>query len=536
MEKGQKVELEMMETTGLEKIEAGGTAEKPPVRPISLMRLVLACAVAGGVQYGWALQLSLLTPYVQTLGLSHALSSVMWICGPIAGFVVQPCVGYWSDRCRLAIGRRRPFILGGCLLICIAVIVIGFSSDIGFALGDTKLHCKDYSGARVHAAIVFVFGFWILDFSNNLVQGPARALMADLSGAHGCHQANAIFSSWMAFGNIIGYASGSTGAWHKWFPFLMTKACCEACANLKGAFLIAMILLLTSVAVTVIFANEVPLSEIEAAAKETALDTSGSTVIETESPKKEENGGILNFFRSLKDLPPGMLSVLLVTCLTWLSWFPFNMYDTDWMGREIYHGEPKGTPSQVSAYERGVRDGAFGLLLNSVVLAGTSLLIQPVCRKFSARMVWVMTNVVLSILMAVTCIIGTWSIKDFNNASNKLPVTAEKDVRAVALSLFTVLGFPLAILYSIPFAVTAQLAATQGGGQGLCVGVLNISIVIPQVIVSLGAGPWDALFGKGNTPAFAVASVVGLVGGIVGFFKLPRTSGSSFKTIAMGGH
>lgn len=56
------------------------------------------------------------------------------------------------------------------------------------------------------------------------------------------------------------------------------------------------------------------------------------------------------------------------------------------------------------------------------------------------------------------------------------------------------------------------------------------------MIVSLGAGPWDALFGKGNTPAFAVASVVGLVGAIVGFFKLPRISSSSFKTIAMGGH
>jgi hypothetical protein len=37
------------------------------------------------------------------------------------------------------------------------------------------------------------------------------------------------------------------------------------------------------------------------------------------------------------------------------------------------------------------------------------------------------------------------------------------------------------ILYSVPFAVTAQLAASKGGGQGLCTGVLNISIVIPQV-------------------------------------------------------
>ena len=31
----------------------------------SLMTLVLSCTVAAGVQFGWALQLSLLTPYIQ---------------------------------------------------------------------------------------------------------------------------------------------------------------------------------------------------------------------------------------------------------------------------------------------------------------------------------------------------------------------------------------------------------------------------------------------------------------------------------------
>jgi hypothetical protein len=48
---------------------AGGMVE-PPV-PISLGRLILAGMVAGGVQYGWALQLSLLTPYVQVYACIH---------------------------------------------------------------------------------------------------------------------------------------------------------------------------------------------------------------------------------------------------------------------------------------------------------------------------------------------------------------------------------------------------------------------------------------------------------------------------------
>uniref|UniRef100_A0A453Q5T8 Sucrose transport protein SUT4 n=1 Tax=Aegilops tauschii subsp. strangulata TaxID=200361 RepID=A0A453Q5T8_AEGTS len=85
-------------------------------------RVVLACMVAAGVQFGWALQLSLLTPYIQTLGIDHAMASFIWLCGPITGFVVQPCVGVWSDKCRSKYGRRRPFILAGCVLICAATL------------------------------------------------------------------------------------------------------------------------------------------------------------------------------------------------------------------------------------------------------------------------------------------------------------------------------------------------------------------------------------------------------------------------------
>lgn len=36
------------------------------------------------------------------------------------------------------------------------------------------------------------------------------------------------------------------------------------------------------------------------------------------------------------------------------------------MGREVSHGDPKGDASEVAAYEKGVREGAFGLLINSV--------------------------------------------------------------------------------------------------------------------------------------------------------------------------
>ena len=37
----------------------------PTAKSCSMITLILSCTVAAGVQFGWALQLSLLTPYIQ---------------------------------------------------------------------------------------------------------------------------------------------------------------------------------------------------------------------------------------------------------------------------------------------------------------------------------------------------------------------------------------------------------------------------------------------------------------------------------------
>ncbi|CAM0943383.1 unnamed protein product [Alopecurus aequalis] len=543
---------------GEEGSRSGGGAPK--------YRVVLACMVAAGVQFGWALQLSLLTPYIQTLGIDHAMASFIWLCGPITGFVVQPCVGVWSDKCRSKYGRRRPFILAGCVLICAAVTLIGFSADLGYILGDTTEHCSTYKGLRYRAAIIFILGFWMLDLANNTVQGPARALLADLSGPGQSNSANAIFCSWMAVGNVIGFSAGASGNWHKWFPFLMTRACCEACANLKAAFLIAVVFLLFCMSVTLYFAEEIPLEPKDAQrlsdsapllngsredndgasseqtngsipnghadANNVSANASAEDFTDAGSNSNKDNveafndgpGAVLvNILTSMRHLPPGMYSVLLVMALTWLSWFPFFLFDTDWMGREVYHGDPNGNLSEKKAYDDGVREGAFGLLLNSVVLGIGSFLVDPLCRMMGARLVWAISNFIVFVCMMATTVLS-WISFDLYSSKLHHIIGADKTVKNSALILFSLLGLPLSITYSVPFSVTAELTAGTGGGQGLATGVLNLAIVAPQIIVSLGAGPWDALFGGGNVPAFALASVFSLAAGVLAVLKLPKLS------------
>jgi len=132
---------------------------------IPIWKIVVVASIAAGVQFGWALQLSLLTPYVQLLGVPHAWASFIWLCGPISGIVVQPIVGYTSDRCKSKLGRRKPYITTGTTLICLAVLLIGFAADIGHSLGDNL-----EKRTKPRAVALFVIGFWILDIANNIVQ------------------------------------------------------------------------------------------------------------------------------------------------------------------------------------------------------------------------------------------------------------------------------------------------------------------------------------------------------------------------------
>jgi solute carrier family 45 protein 1/2/4 len=156
-------------------------ATPPPPRKVPLRKLLRAASVACGVQFGWALQLSLLTPYVQELGIPHAFASLVWLCGPLSGLLVQPLVGHLSDRIGPAaspLGRRRPFIAAGAASIAAAVLTVGFSADLGRLFGDDVTP----GSTRLGAICVYLVGFWLLDVGNNATQGPCRAFLADLTG------------------------------------------------------------------------------------------------------------------------------------------------------------------------------------------------------------------------------------------------------------------------------------------------------------------------------------------------------------------
>ncbi|GKV19960.1 hypothetical protein SLEP1_g30150 [Rubroshorea leprosula] len=494
------------------------SSNRPPARPpvrgrVRLRKLLRVASVACGIQFGWALQLSLLTPYVQELGIPHAWSSIIWLCGPLSGLLVQPLVGHMSDRCTSRFGRRSPFIVAGAVSISVAVLIIGHSADIGWLLGDR-------GSFRPGAIGAFVFGFWILDVANNMTQGPCRALLADLTGKdhRRTRVANAYFSLFMAVGNVLGFATGSFSSWFKILPFTMTSACNADCANLKSAFFIDIIFIAITTCISISAANEVPLGS----------STNRGTISNEDGPAQAghaQEAFLWELFGTFGYFSGPIWIIFSVTALTWIGWFPFLLFDTDWMGREIYGGKP----NEGQVYNTGVRMGALGLMLNSVILGITSVLMEKLCRKWGAGFVWGVSNILLAICF-LSMLILSYVTNHMDYVGHGMP---SNGIVIAALIIFSVLGVPLAITYSVPYALISTRIESLGLGQGLSMGVLNLAIVIPQVVVSLGSGPWDQLFGGGNSPAFAVAAIAAFTSGLIAILAIPRSSTIAQKPRAL---
>src|SRR6202008_1022416 len=111
-----------------------------------------------GIQFGFALQNANVSRIFQTLGAQVENIPILWIAAPITGFLVQPIIGYLSDRTWHPYwGRRRPFFF------------------IGAILASTALFLMPNSSVLWMAAMVL----WVMDASINISMEPFRAFVGD---------------------------------------------------------------------------------------------------------------------------------------------------------------------------------------------------------------------------------------------------------------------------------------------------------------------------------------------------------------------
>jgi maltose/moltooligosaccharide transporter len=110
-----------------------------------------------GIQFGFALQNANTSRIFDTLGAEVDKIGLYWLAAPLTGLIVQPIVGYFSDRTWTRLGRRRPYFLVGAVLSALALFMMPNSPTLWIAIGT----------------------LWIMDSSINISMEPFRAFVGD---------------------------------------------------------------------------------------------------------------------------------------------------------------------------------------------------------------------------------------------------------------------------------------------------------------------------------------------------------------------
>ena len=110
-----------------------------------------------GIQFGFALQNANTSRIFETLGANVEDIPILWIAAPVTGLVIQPIIGYYSDRTWTRFGRRRPYFLIGAILSSLALFIMPNSPTLWVAAGT----------------------LWIMDASINISMEPFRAFVGD---------------------------------------------------------------------------------------------------------------------------------------------------------------------------------------------------------------------------------------------------------------------------------------------------------------------------------------------------------------------
>ncbi|MBG6062209.1 maltose/moltooligosaccharide transporter [Flavobacterium sp. CG_9.1] len=110
-----------------------------------------------GIQMGFALQNSNVSRIFQTLGANIDDIPILWVAAPMTGLIIQPIIGYFSDRTWTKLGRRKPYFLAGAILASAALFIMPNSPVLWIAAGM----------------------LWIMDASINVSMEPFRAFVGD---------------------------------------------------------------------------------------------------------------------------------------------------------------------------------------------------------------------------------------------------------------------------------------------------------------------------------------------------------------------
>jgi maltose/moltooligosaccharide transporter len=192
-----------------------------------------------GIQFGFALQNANVSRIFQTLGAEVDEIPILWIAAPLTGLIVQPIVGYYSDRTWTRLGRRRPYFLFGAIAATLALFFMPNSPTLWIAAGL----------------------LWILDSSINIAMEPFRAYVGDQLPTEQRPTGYAMQSFFIGIGSVVASL----------LPWILAKAGVSNVAGpgeipdtVKYAFYFGGTMLFLAISWTVLSTREYPPEQLRA--------------------------------------------------------------------------------------------------------------------------------------------------------------------------------------------------------------------------------------------------------------------------------
>lgn len=419
--------------------------------PSSAMGFALSIQIA-------ALSWLLTTKY----GLDIHEVGFVWAAGPMAGIIGQVIVGIISDKVWIWNGRRRPFIIVGGTLAALSLLALPNIDVISSSLGINGI-----LGVAIVVALT-------LDLSINVSFNPTRAIIADVT-PKGNERTKGF--TWMqtisgSFG-VLAYAIGTF--WNNYaliylgvglvlvmsiLPPLFIKEPVSltdsdpSSSNQKLGFIngIMVIQPLWGFLIYSIYALSIQLLGISVEhywAEWICLAITLIFIIKTLLAKEQENPDGTS--------EVGFKKILAAHSFTWLGVQSMFVYMVFFIQQNL--------PALSSDETGKVVTGGF-FILSAISAILPIALLQPLANKWGRVKVHSISIMSMAIAYLVLSQVGNSELAIY--------------------IMMAFLGIGWAATISLPFAIMSQ--KVNAAKMGLYMGLFNLSVVLPQLVSSLGVG------------------------------------------------
>lgn len=420
-----------------------------------------------GIQFGFALQGGFMSRIFQTLGASKDEIPLLWIAAPLTGLIVQPIVGYLSDKTwHPKLGRRRPYFLIGAILSSLALFFVPYSPALWVAAGF----------------------LWVLDASINVSMEPFRALVADK-----------LPNSQRSYGFVVQTLIIGIGTWiASNLPWMVSQFGVSDSADsgvitdtVKVAFAIGAFVFLISVLYTIFTTTEYPPEDME----------------EFKREKAQKSNFIKDITNNIGSMPTTMKKLGVIQFFSWFAFFTMWSLANPALTEHVFH-----TPAPIEtafdmadSAQKLAFDTANTAFQKSSNLVGSAMGIYGLSSMAFALLLTFYTSkrrINRKFVHMGSLILGGIGFLMMNIAT---PETLKYCFILIGLAWGSILSMPYAMLSS----------SVDPKKMGVIMGIFNMFIVIPQIIAALGGINFiSGLLGEEAINAMTVAGISLVIAGL----------------------